>query len=223
MPPDRLASLRRGSAIGSSPEGKRQRPTGLSLIEERPAGLSLIEVLLVVALLGILVGLLLPDANATLPDRLRAAARLLAGDLAYARSLAVANNSRYRIRFEPAENRYVLEHSGTNAALDRLPLSPFRNPGDPADQQIVDFDLIPQVGTRVRLLGAMVEAGTIQRVDEVEFDAFGQTTRSAATIVWLCAGEGADRRYITVTVNPATGLATRGEYTTGGPPTALTP
>ncbi len=177
--------------------------------------------LLVVAILGILVGLLLPDASATLPDRLRAAARLLAGDLAYARSLAVANNSRYRVRFEPKANRYVLEHSGPNAALDQLPPSPFRNPDDPDDQQIVDFDLLPQIGQRVRLLGAVVGSGAIQRVDDVEFDALGQTTRSAATVVWLCVGEGADRRYITIEVNPATGLATRGELTTNGLPAAL--
>jgi len=188
---------------------------------QRPKGLSLIELLLVVAVLGILVGLLLPDATTTLPDRLRAGARVLVGDLAYARSLAVANNSRYRIRFEPDENRYVLEHTGANAALDTLPPSLFRNPGDPDDQHIVDFDLLPQVGASVRLLGAVVDTGSIQRVDDVEFDSLGQTTRSAATVVWLCAGQGEDQRYISVEINPATGLATRGECTAAGLPAVL--
>ncbi len=210
-----------GTICRNGPEGAAHKWCLSPFSQRRPRGLSLIELLLVVAMLGILVGLLLPDAGATLPDRLRAAARLLAGDLAYARSLAVANNSRYRIRFEPDENRYVLEHSGVRAALDTLPPSPFRNPGDPDDQHIVDFDLVPQVGPRVRLLGAVVDSGTLQRVDDVEFDSLGQTTRSGPTVIWLCVGEGADQRYITVEVNPATGLATRGECTTGAPPAAL--
>jgi len=199
------------------------RSAGIAGAEQRPAGLSLIELLLVVAVLAVLVGLILPDANAPMPDRLRAAARVLASDLAYARSLAVANNSRYRVRFEPAENRYIIEHSGTNPALDTLPPWPFGKPGDPSDQQIVDFDELPQVGAAVRLLGAVVESGTTQKVSEVEFDCLGQTTRSGTTVIWLGAGEGADRRYISVQVNPATGLATRGECTTEGLPAALKP
>ena len=164
--------------------------------------------------MGILVGLVLPSSDPSLHDQLRAAAQIVAADLAYARSLAVTNNSTYRFRLETDKNRYILEHRGG----DRLPDSPFRNPGDPLHQQIVDFDELPQVGATVRILVAAVEASPWQEVDDLEFDALGGTgERSQQTVIWLAAGAGSATRCIELHVNPVTGLTTVGPYTGGEP------
>ena len=99
----------------------------------RHPAFTLLELLLVVAIVGILVGVLLPNMQPAVYDQLRSTAQIVATDLAYARSLAVANNDNYRITFDLNANQYVLTHSGTNAALNTLPKTPFSSPGDPAD------------------------------------------------------------------------------------------
>ncbi len=174
------------------------------------AGLTLIELLLVIAVLGILLGVILPSGDPTLHERLRATARVVATDLAYGRSLAVAYNSTYRISFDNQGCRYVLRHSGTNPALNTLPKSPFRAPGDPPDQHIVDLNVLPCSGGSVQFAATAQVAGSYQPVTELEFGALGQTSRANPTIVWLAAGRGAQARYISVTVNPVTGLAELG-------------
>ena len=67
---------------------------------------TLLELLLVVAIVGILVGVLLPDMQPAVYDQLRSTAQIVATDLAYARSLAVANNDNYRITFDLNNNQY---------------------------------------------------------------------------------------------------------------------
>lgn len=182
----------------------------------RSAGLTLIELLMVIAVMGILVGLVLPRSNPTIDDQLRSAAHILRTDLAYGRSLAVTNNSTYRLTFDTAENRYILEHSGSKAALDTLPDSPLRSPGDPPDQHVVDLDELPQMGPGARIVTAASGGATWQRVGQVEFGPLGGTTGSEPTRVWLAAGFGPETRYACLTVDPVTGL-TQIQYTTQPP------
>lgn len=190
----------------------------------KSAGFSLIELLIVIAVMGILAGLVLPNSSANFHDQLRAAAQILRTDLAYGRTLAVANNSSYQISFDTEQNRYILEHSGVNPALDTLPHSPFRTPDDPPDQQIVDFRQLPHVGPTVRIVvAASMGANLAQKVDHVEFGPLGETTRSEPTVIWLAVGQGSDARYITLKVDPVTGLVQIGEYTSSGPSSALLP
>jgi prepilin-type N-terminal cleavage/methylation domain-containing protein len=186
------------------------------------AGFSLIELLMVIVVLGILAGLVLPRSNPSLYDQLRAAAQILRTDLAYRRSLAVTNSSSYRIRFDTTGNRYVLAHSGNKAALDVLPDSPFRDPDDPATEHVVELDRLPHVGCGVRIVTAATSGVVTERVSDVEFGPLGATTRSSPTVVWLAAGHGGDTRYLSLTINPVTGL-TEVEYraTEGPPPAAL--
>jgi len=184
-------------------------------------GFSLIELLIVIALMGILAGVVLPNGNPTIYEQLHSAARILATDLAYARSLAVTHGSTYRVTFDAQENRYVLRHSGTVAALDRLPASPFRDPTDPPDAHLVDLDDLPHLGAPVQLAGIGAATGTPQQTGEVEFGPLGETTQSAATLIWLSAGEGKATRYIAVSVNPVTGLATVGSFSGYGPGTLV--
>src|SRR5262245_42798814 len=89
------------------------------------AALTLIELLLTIAVLGILAAILIPQLSGDVPERLDAGAQVVAADIDYARSLAVANNSTYRLTFDKATNSYCLQHTGSLAALNTLPRSPF--------------------------------------------------------------------------------------------------
>ncbi len=185
------------------------------------AGFSLIELLIVISLMAIMAGLILPSGNPSIHDQLRSTARIVATDLAYGRSLAVTNNSNYKFTFDTNNNRYTLEHSGTNPNLDTLPDSPFRNADDPPEQHIVDLNDLPRVGAPVQLEAVASTTNFLEPATDLEFGPLGETTRSGDTRIWLSAGNGNAKRYIRLLVNPITGLATVGEYTGYGPPSWL--
>ncbi len=199
---------------------------GVSLASERPmryasryhTGFTLMELLMVIALVGVLAGLVLPSAEPSVNDQLRATARILATDLAYARSLAVTNNSRYRVMFDVKRNRYILEHSGVNANLDLLPDSPFSRAAGPQRQIVVALDELPRLGVPVRLEAVLQDRESIA---EVEFKPLGETTTAAEATIWLGAGGDARKRYIPVTVHPITGHAEGGSSTESGPAVRL--
>lgn len=195
----------------------------MTAARNRQSGFSLIELLIVVALMGILAGVVIPSATPAIYDQLQSAAQVVASDLAYARSLAVMNNSKYRLRFSRTENRYVLEHSGTDTSLNTLPSSAFRSPQDPPHQHTTDLDQLPQLGIPISLIEVQAMSTTPTRVSNLEFGEVGETTRPQDTIIWLAAGAGSERRYMTVEVNHATGLAIVGDFTAAAPPSASGP
>jgi prepilin-type N-terminal cleavage/methylation domain-containing protein len=178
---------------------------------ERPRGMSLIEILIVVVLMSVLMAAIVPQFQPSAIRQLESVAQIVAADLDYARSLAVSNGSTYRVTFDVAGQQYVLEHSGANPLLNPLPPSPFRRPGDPANQHIVELARLPRYGPTVELAGAQKIAGSGQSITDVEFDALGSTTRSETTLVWLACGQGDGRRWLPVEVDPVTGLASVGE------------
>ncbi len=175
--------------------------------QRRRPGFSIFELLMVVTIMGILAAIAIPNLTPGAAQQLRSAGKLLAADLTYARSLAVANNSYYLVTFDLQDNCYVLTHSGTNASLDTLPDSAMRNPSDPDDQQIVDLKELPDLAGKVCLYA--VRAGGA--VTTVEFGPLGSTERSAETTIWLQIGNQTEPRWIGVTINPVTGLATVGD------------
>ena len=188
--------------------------------QRRTAGFTLIELLIVVAVIGILIGLAMPSTTPALHEQLRSVARIVATDLAYARSLAVTNNSEYRVTFymdDDADkpNTYIMRHIGLDTDLDTLEESPFRSPGDPDNQHIVVLDELPRLGPPVRIVAARVGSTA---VSSVRFKSLGETGRPRDTVVWLAIGQADDTRYLSITVNPVTGLAEVGEISVTGPP-----
>jgi hypothetical protein len=171
----------------------------------------------VIAILGLVVGLAIPSSEPSIHDQLRAAASILASDLDYARALAVAHSSSYRVTFDIPNNSYSLTHTGSNPSLNKLPRSPFSSVGASSDAFVVDLDELPLLGVGVRLVCLLSANNVAQPVNRIEFGPLGQTTHSDAVTIWLAAGAGQATRYIWLEVNPATGLVTVGQYTAIGP------
>lgn len=186
----------------------------------QPSGFTLLELLIVVALVGILAAAAVPAMQPSIHDRLQGAARLLAVDLGAARDLSVARGSPHRLTFDLTQNRYTLTHSGTNTAFNTLPATPFRSPYDTATSQVTDLDELPgwRAGS-IAILVARREGSLSAPVTFVEFDSLGQTSISDDTVIWLGAGAGSARRYLTVRVNATTGLPSVETFGATGPPT----
>ncbi|MCH7726827.1 MAG: prepilin-type N-terminal cleavage/methylation domain-containing protein [Planctomycetes bacterium] len=186
-------------------------------------GFTLIELLIVVALVGIFVGAMIPRLEPGNAEQLEGAAQILSADLAYARNLAVSHGSNYELTFSLDANRYVLQHSGTNSFLDTLPPSAFKSPNDPATEQSTDLDDLPHIGQAASIVAVQKLTPGPVNVSDVEFGELGETTRSEPTVIWLRCGAGADTIYLSVTVDPVTGLTSIGDIQSDAPPSPSPP
>jgi Tfp pilus assembly protein FimT len=184
--------------------------------------LTLIELLMTIAVLGILAAILIPQLSGDLPERLSAAAQVVAADLDYARSLAVANSTTYRFTFDVANNRYVLRHSGTAAQFNTLPPSPYRQNDDPVTQQTTNIGALPIPEPGVRIVAVIQMQGGGTSTSEIEFNTLGGTTCPQTSVVWLACGSGTIRRYLPVSTDPITGLVTIGSPVATLPSTVAT-
>lgn len=185
-------------------------------------GLTLIEILITVAILGILAATVIPQFGATAPDQVRGAAQIVAADMEYARSLAISTNSTYLLTFHKTRNAYVLTHSGANTSLDDLPDNPFRRPSDDSKSLIVALSDFPHIGSDVTIAAVTTDEPSPQEVTTIEFDTLGQTTRKQPTLIWLSSRAGAEDIYLPIEINPVTGLTNIGEITTIAPTTSST-
>jgi Tfp pilus assembly protein FimT len=177
--------------------------------------------LIVVLLVSILAQAVITNSTAGIYDQLVAAANIISGELAYARSLAVGNNGTYCFDIDTSNNRLVMHYTGGDPTLNILPSSPFRSPTDPSDKYYVGLANFPRLGSPVTLLGAQSVGSSTQTITSVEFGPYGATTQANQSLVWLTAGSASSRRFICVAVNPVTGLATVGAFGATAP-TGLT-
>jgi prepilin-type N-terminal cleavage/methylation domain-containing protein len=178
---------------------------------------SLIELLIVVAILGILIAVAAPYLSTNVPQQLQMAADSVAGDISYARGLAVANNSTYRITFNIGTNSYVMQHTGATAALNKLPPSPFHTFSADKTEQIAELARLSMLAGSVKIAAVKKNPASPSDVTDLEFGPLGGTTRTEATQVWLCSTSTGTRMYIPVTVNPTTGIVDVGEVQTAQP------
>jgi type II secretory pathway pseudopilin PulG len=173
--------------------------------------------LIVVALMGILAGIMLPNMSPSIHDQLRAAAEVVAADLMYARDLAVTNNSSYELTFDAAAEHYVLRHSGANSLLDDLPKSPF-HVDDPSDAHTTRLKELPHVGPSVEIVKVYAASGALTNVTTLEFGPLGETSRAEQTVLWLACGGGQSRCYVALSIDPVTGLPDVGTVQASSPP-----
>ena len=172
---------------------------------------------MVIVMICILAAVILPRNNPNVLDELRSAAQIVSTELAYGRSLAMANNDAYKFTFDTTQNRFTLAHSGSNTLLNKLPVTAFKSPSDTTTQHVVDLDEFPHMGPIVQIAAVEV-VGTNQRVTDLEFTPLGATARTTGTVVWLVSGSGSNARYITITVDPVMGSCQIGSYSATSPP-----
>lgn len=205
--------------VNGHSDARHCRPRLRSGRQAARSAFTLVEILITVAVMAILAGMLIPYAGSTAPDQLRAGIQIAAADVDYARHLAINNNSKYRLTFQPSANKYYLEHSGTLAVLNTLPRSPYKLATDSASQQTTDLAKLPLGGTKLELVVVKLDTGAI--VTTLEFGPLGSTTASSGTNIWFACGQGPSRRYMPLRVDPVTGLTEAGALTAVHPVTGV--
>jgi prepilin-type N-terminal cleavage/methylation domain-containing protein len=183
------------------------------------SGFTLLELLIVVSLLTIMAAIALPSAAPSVGVQLASVAEVVAGDLAYGRSLAILNNDTYQFLFDVVHNQYTLEYSGSNSSLATLPPNPFHASQDSATQFVVRVAQLPHIGPTVSLYDVQELTPSPVEATSVQFGPTGATTQTPSTVVWLTAGTGTVARYVSVTINPATGLCSIGTLQATAPTT----
>jgi prepilin-type N-terminal cleavage/methylation domain-containing protein len=170
-------------------------------------GYTLVEVMIAIAIMSIMAGAAIPLFQPDVAVELEATGRIISGELARVRDIAVANNSSYRLTFDLAQNQYYLEHSGTNAGLATLPTTIYRHPSNTATRQYTNLDDLPHLGATPKLHAVVAVGSAATNVTTLEFDPLGATTQTAETQIWLTTGSGDGIRYICIRIDPVTGLA----------------
>ncbi|REJ66643.1 MAG: hypothetical protein DWQ31_14390 [Planctomycetota bacterium] len=181
----------------------------------RPAaGYTIIEVMIAVVFLSLAAAMLLPQFSPAIDRQLMTSARVVAADIDYARNLAISNNSRYQLAVDANGGLLTLTHTGTNSALDTLPKDPFRAASDASDERVTRLATLPGISLTASFVAMYADSVNQTPVTTVEFGPLGETSRSAETFLTLTAGDGDARRFVTLTINPVTGLVDFGDVET---------
>jgi prepilin-type N-terminal cleavage/methylation domain-containing protein len=187
-------------ASGPACRPARREPARGAATLARPQAFTLIELLIVVALLAILAAVVLPGLDASTISQLRAAADLIASDLAYAQGLAISTGEPIQVQFQVQQNRYQLVDPDGGAYGEPVTIEyPTGDYPLHDNLYIVDFD---DPGS---LRGVRLESVAFNGSSTLEFGPYGEPSEGG-TIV-LRAG---DRR-LTLTVEPVLGQVRIGQ------------
>jgi len=143
----------------------------------RAAAFSFVEVIIVVAILGIMAAMAVPMLGQSDGTRLRAAADLLIADLGYAQIESIAHGDDLRcVVFDAAQDRYYL-------AATSDPDTPIENPAS----------RLPYVtrfgeGRAAELEGVRFQNVSVGGDDTLGFGLYGQLDQSSAAAITLSCG-----------------------------------
>jgi len=164
-------------------------------------GVSMLELMIVVAVLGIVGAIALPMFSGTDATRLSAAARVLAADLDAARAESIAHGEDLRfVVFDPdAVTWHIAAASDTTAPINHA------DTGQPYTRTLGR-------GALRQLDGVTVSTYSLDRAsetndDKLGFGLYGQTDQANDATITFAAGAST----ITVTVNASSGEVTIGE------------
>jgi general secretion pathway protein H len=164
----------------------------------RTVGYSLLEVIIVLLVLAIAAAMVVPTMGSASGTKLRQAARLLAGDLGYARSASIAHGDDPRVVvFKPEKNRYHI-------AAQSKPAEPIARP-ETTQPLAVTFGS----GRAAELDGVTIESISLDDGGDTTlgFGIYGSPDVEQQAKITL-AHQG---QTITITVHPTTGQATLGD------------
>jgi prepilin-type N-terminal cleavage/methylation domain-containing protein len=162
----------------------------------RPRAFTLVELLIVLAMTGIIVGLVLPTLGDSRMLRLRAAARMLAADLEFAQSESIAHPDNLRlVKFDTSTtpHRYWV-------AASSAPDTPL---ADPSNQQplLNVFGSGRASGTG----GVMLQSVNVGGAGVLKFDAYGSPDQTTDATVQLSIQVGSGTQTLTVRAKAGSG------------------
>lgn len=159
-------------------------------------GYTLMEMTIVVLVIAIAAGIALPMLGNSNTGKLRAAADVLAADIAYAQSESIAHGDNLRLLVVDAD------HHGYRIATQNDPNTPVTDPVTHQPYQVVFGQ-----GTSRSLGGVTITATHIGGDDQLGFGALGQLDQTDPATFTLTAGTSC----VTVSVDPNTGETTIGD------------
>ena len=176
------------------------------------AAFTLVELLIVVALVGLAIGMTVSEFGANQQTTADQAIRLIATQVDYVREMAVANNTKYTITFDTTNDRLVLAHTGNETGLDELPDSSFWQNAETGNDQYLHLAELP-ISWPIALSRAVQSSDQDALVSSVEFEPTGGTNAGDDVDLWIQVGES-PATYATVNILNGTGLTEVGNLAT---------
>lgn len=178
---------------------------------------TLVEVIIVFTVIAVVAAMAIRLTEPDAASDLQTAAQVVLIDIDFARSLAASNSSTYRIAFNTSAQSYNIRHQGTNTNFNVLPTTSFHRVSDSGQQLDAALSDIPALGSAVQIYRVSTGAFTSGSLSYIDFTPLGGTTNTETSTVWLTSGTGRQQRYLPISVNPVTGLASIGTMVSTAP------